>query len=309
MSSYELSIDNYINDEYSICREERQYALYLSNILRYYGKNERIKALEGDLKTFLVKIYYLCGLIKDSKEIPDKLVIKDVFYEATFMRDFLERNRRLKLANKNDLTSEKTAKKCLQKSYTPQKDGKTDYTVNSITEDSFNYKLLEYVTRAFPEENVRLENIKDITERNYGHNAIPDGLTDKQKLRLVSMMNAKPDLVVIYSQDGKDYFSFIECKFESDEDKYGDGFGQTEVQWHIANFLKEFLWKTNGKEIELSESMKKEEDKNKGAILVRFGRDEYDPKAVVPRESGETTLEIDKLIELEKTIFAVKEIP
>ena len=85
MSSYELSIDNYINDEYSICREERQYALYLSNILRYYGKNERIKALEGDLKTFLVKIYYLCGLIKDSKEIPDKLVIKDVFYEATFM--------------------------------------------------------------------------------------------------------------------------------------------------------------------------------------------------------------------------------
>ena len=37
----DLSIDNYISDEFSICREERQYALYLSNVLRYYGKNPK----------------------------------------------------------------------------------------------------------------------------------------------------------------------------------------------------------------------------------------------------------------------------
>ena len=50
----DLSIDNYISDEFSICREERQYALYLSNVLRYYGKNpknpnKKDASLEGEL--------------------------------------------------------------------------------------------------------------------------------------------------------------------------------------------------------------------------------------------------------------------
>ena len=43
----DLSIDNYISNEFSICREERQYALYLSNVLRYYGKNPISSRIPG----------------------------------------------------------------------------------------------------------------------------------------------------------------------------------------------------------------------------------------------------------------------
>ena len=35
LQNLNLSIDNYVKDNLSICREERQYALYLSNVLRY----------------------------------------------------------------------------------------------------------------------------------------------------------------------------------------------------------------------------------------------------------------------------------
>ncbi len=44
--SEEISLENYIiniidgDGSYSICREERQYAFYLCNVLRYYGKAE-----------------------------------------------------------------------------------------------------------------------------------------------------------------------------------------------------------------------------------------------------------------------------
>ena len=81
-----ISIDNYINNECSICREERQYALYLSNVLRYYGKNPKNKTTNriGDNEK-VKNIFKACGFNDvDLKNI----VIENVFYEATFMRDF-----------------------------------------------------------------------------------------------------------------------------------------------------------------------------------------------------------------------------
>ena len=96
LQNLNLSIDNYVKDNLSICREERQYALYLSNVLRYYGKNPSGKPAnrignDAEVK----KIFIACGFKENEL---DNVVIENVFYEATFMRDFFERNRRIHLS-------------------------------------------------------------------------------------------------------------------------------------------------------------------------------------------------------------------
>ncbi len=43
-TKYKCSIKHFIDDEYSICREERQYAVLLYNVLRkYHSAGEREK--------------------------------------------------------------------------------------------------------------------------------------------------------------------------------------------------------------------------------------------------------------------------
>ena len=77
---YEPTLENYISNEYSVCREERQYALFLNNILlKYRDPDSRDETVQ--------KIFEACGL--------SEAAIINVFYEATFMRDIFERNRRV----------------------------------------------------------------------------------------------------------------------------------------------------------------------------------------------------------------------
>ena len=72
-----ISIDQYISGAASICREERQYALYLNNVLmNIKGKIEGEKPLSKEDYEILTA----CALPKDVR-------IEHVFYEATFMRD------------------------------------------------------------------------------------------------------------------------------------------------------------------------------------------------------------------------------
>ena len=94
-AKFTLSLNNYISDEYSICREERQYALFLSNILRKYRTKElrqtEIEKRETDScnnsKNIVEEIFEVC-------HIPLSAQIMDVYYEASFMRDIFTRNRR-----------------------------------------------------------------------------------------------------------------------------------------------------------------------------------------------------------------------
>ena len=286
MEDYEISIDNYIKSDLSICREERQYALYLSNILRYYGKEKNRKNLSN--KEALVNIFTRCGIIsKNEKVIPKELIIENVFYEVTFMRDILERNRRIMFAK------EPVEDVCLKKDYKL-----SDYHIKDA-EKSFNKKLLEYVYKVTGKK----EHIiyKDITEKNYGHNSIPvlDSKT-KETLLIRAMMNAKPDLAVIY-YDGNDEgirsLLFLECKFESGEDHYEvkDGnkndrikYSQTEIQWHVANFLIScnYLASENRK-LQLANIMDNESKK------VEFDRG----------SDSENKIPIADLISLDRTIF------
>ena len=191
---YGCTVENFIMDtetEYSICREERQYAVFLYNILRYYREPKRRC---GQVK----RIFKTCG-------IPDDARVKQVFYEAAFMRDFFERNRRLVLGRDDE---EKMPDILTQRSFTC-----TNKSTN--VEDAFNYKLMEYVHKG------KVESWTDKDLRyNLGRYVPCAKLSEDEKFTVRCMMEAKPDLAVVYEKNGKEYLLFLECKFESGESSY-----------------------------------------------------------------------------------------
>lgn len=226
------SIENYIFDEKSICREERQYALFLNNILYKYKKpNER----SGEI----AEMFDVC-------HIPSSAEIINVFYEAAFMRDYFHKNR-----------------KC--------------------GGDSFNKKLIRYVSK----KGVEYKG----DEVNLGRNKFQcQGLSEDEKYTAKWMMEAKPDLAVIYSLGGKRYLHFLECKFESNESVYKVGDfekNQCKIQWMIADFLCDrYLSDLNVSDIMKANGM---------SCLVQFVREK-------PKNANE--IPIDKLINLNNEIFS-----
>lgn len=242
---YRPTTDNYISGNYSVCREERQYALFLYNILRkYWSRDNRPEEV--------LKIFEACSL-------PAGAEIKHVFYEATLMRDFFERNRRLVLCSDPDVN-------LLSKKFKPESD------IEFNSENSFNYKLLKYLDKDFDKN----KPYKCSDELNLGSSG-----NDIAR----EMMNATPDIAVIYSLRGDRFLHFIECKFESDEDPYKSKNKQCDIQWRIADFLcRKYL-----KDIKTSPGME-----NKKSCLVRFTRKE-------PKKRNE--IAIETLIGLDREIF------
>ena len=336
-----VNIDNYIRSDkehkYPICREERQYALYLSNVLRYYGKNPNYNNSKGEPinrighNEIVKKIFRACGFNKKNDfDNLDNLIIENVYYEATFMRDFFERNRQTNF-KKDDAEITEENKKF-----------------------SFNRRLLEYCWIHFLQqdsiaklEGLIAEKIKngEMKENNYGaQNEIPfleyvehvkkdfkneeefkkefDNIEIKNKeeflrsikLRKIvrSMMNAKPDLAVLYydyKKKGVRKLFFIECKYKSKEDNYifysidanekikKDKISQRAVQGYIA----EFLCNSYLKDVEKSEIMKNDNNESR---MIKFVADS------VKDEEGQTKegkiygkINIKDLIKIEEDIF------
>ena len=272
-----INVDNYISDEYSICREERQYALYLSNVLRYYNnRKKRVNIDQEKLKT----IFEACGLGLDKKVVY-------VFYETTFMRDIFERNRRRYLSKKADSKKQKDV--YLQKTFTP-----SSYVIEE-TNGSFNRNLLTFcwdkiIKTKTENKDINFSNTP-ILEVNYGSNDIPDEYSKIKNLTR-AMMNSKPDLAVVYYDNNmkdKKKLLFLECKFDSSEDKIDGDDGEKLPQTRIQGYIAEFLCKYYFTNLSVSEVMDNEHGKSK---IVKFSR------------SGESgTIKISNLIELEKRIF------
>lgn len=199
------------------------------------------------------------------------------------MRDFFERNRRWILGGHD-------TDRRLNKSFSP-----SDYKIKNVKEDSFNYKLMEYVLGCpdFIDSTVYSEE-----EKNWGRNKIQTKLSDsaeedsERKSIIRRMMNAKPDIAVLYNQKEVNYLLFLECKFETGEISYPLGeknnqglqinvkeplkqnangpavnprIGQRKIQWMIADFLCGSYFKGD---LNVSGSMEKE----KSSCLVQFVR-------------------------------------
>lgn len=211
MDRYNCSIDNYISDEYSICREERQFALYLHNILLKY------RYVDSRTDSKIAHIFSACEL--------EECEIEYVFYEVAFLRDFFMRNRILAFSK-----SENYEKTLIQKTFTIK-----DHYISQ--ERSFNAKLLEYCIGS----QIVMPKAKMIKEVNYGHNNVQSDIEIdvKVKEKMRRMMNAKPDLAIVYHKDNKRYLLFLECKYESPELKYEKDISQRDVQGDIARFLCE----------------------------------------------------------------------
>ena len=96
----EWSINKYVNYDNagcSICREERQYALYLSNVLRYYGNEKHRNKLEDSHKAkakAIINSVFNKLEGEEKEQTLDNIYIENVFYEATFMRDIFDANRK-----------------------------------------------------------------------------------------------------------------------------------------------------------------------------------------------------------------------
>lgn len=303
----DLSIDNYISDEFSICREERQYALYLSNVLRYYGKNPNYykkntkeePANRIGNNEEVKKVFRACGFNN-----LENLIIDNVYYEATFMRDFFERNRRKCLSLTTD--PEKLKEICLQKTFTREQDVIINY------DESFNRKLIEFCIN----EDEKIDDVKkkelkgelsklsDIHEKHYGmkngSKEIP-GNYKKYENKIRAMMNSKPDLAVIYHFGEKNEekgLLFLECKFESGEAKK-DGALQTDIQGLIAKFLKE----NYSTDICIS-SMEKPENSGKySSNMIQFIRKGQKFFKKKNKDNEAKPIEISSLINLEREIF------
>ena len=242
---YGLSIKNFINGKYSICREERQYALFLYNILRYYRTPGIRKRKGNEAVKDIFQYIFRESELKKNDDTVDQVVVDHVFYEATFMRDFFERNRRLRLGGGDE-------NKLLNAKFSPKS---SNYKIQR--DKSFNYKLIKYVCKY----ETKIKNVKQLCskcefgkegvciERNLGHNEI-ECTKQYKKIKYYArwMMNATPDIAVIYHYDKKEeqkYLLFLECKFESGESVYSyrdknneeNDKTQREIQWMVADFL------------------------------------------------------------------------
>ena len=291
------SIEDYVNGDCSICREERQYALYLSNVLRYYGKH--YQKLKEDVKA--QNIFESIFFKKDMRDI----TVENVFYEATFMRDIFERNRRYYLTEEKNC--DKLKKVYAQKSFKPKR-----YRVDK-KEDSFNYKLIKFCRGNEPVYNDKIEEI------NYGHNAPEDYKNIKHKMQ--AMMNAKPDLAIVYRENDNRYLLFIECKFDSYESEYYSNGNDNEdkmilYQREAQGLIAEFLCNKNKdsclpddsylSDLNVSKLMKNDTKKYKTQYisrLVQFVRG-GECSEVVETDNGKIIkINITELIKLERKIF------
>lgn len=237
--------DNYIEVNH-ICREERQYALFLYMIFLKAKKNLKLT----DSETAVIRA---CLDIDEKKAFE----IKHVFYEATLMRDFFENDRQTK-DNKDK-----------RNNYHPEYSRKCSYKSSDIP--SFNEKLLTelflenkkyefvYAKNEIDENKIkdifskipRFYNLKNLTgfdskSIHFVHHNTAEDLIDVDDssysvlLEAHNMMNAKPDIMVIYEQkdnnENKTYYKCLECKYTSDEKK-NKNYQQTNTQRNILRFL------------------------------------------------------------------------
>lgn len=199
-----------------ICREERQYNLFLY---------KRLAELLEKGTPAEHPILAACGI----GETGQTVVIHRIIYEVALMRDIFSAERRMRKKSWKN-----------QKIHTP-----------GGPLDCFNKRLYEYVYRQLhgAKAEVPAADWKKVPAGvHLGTRTQCTGLErGPMEKRLRQMMNAKPDLAILYSagEAGKKemahYLKFLECKYLSRVSVYKDalenGRTQIEVQEDIGNFL------------------------------------------------------------------------
>ena len=249
-----------------ICREERQFALFLYNkLLNMVGKD--YKSIEDNDKDIYLKIFDL-----DKENIPDNTPkLLKVYYEVTFMRDFFYKEKlRYKGRDNQNLNNDngkkmsfnhKLYKFTLDRFYN-NGDLSSIIEIPDCLKNLNIFPSVEYNNFKCVDFYRNLEdNYKVLPKINYGSNA-KDGdgknvLPCFIRKFMRAMMNSKPDIGLIYFDSvGKKHLKFLECKYLSPEgavqlidDKNNDKDNKTEyeniqyvlpqtvIQFYITSFI------------------------------------------------------------------------
>lgn len=237
-----------------ICREERQYALFLYNkLLNMVGKD--YNSIEDNDKDIYLKIFDL-----DEKHLPKHTPkLLKVYYEVTFMRDFLEQEKQI-YENDNDLLEKvkKSKSSFNHKLFDFVKENSNDL-LKHIDKKSENNKI---ISDEIEKSNCYInKNLYSICPNiNYCSKASDDDYQNfKNEFPFISsymsaMMNSKADLGIRYIvlKDNKEieHLKLIECKYLSEVDKpnllekIGGKFyiSQCAIQYYITKFICEKLF-------------------------------------------------------------------
>lgn len=273
-------IDKYLCDKDSICREERQYAVFLYNYLNSLKENSE------DILQYKNKLFG-----------DDDITIKYVFYEATFMRDFFYWDRKGR-ESKNNVEEQYLSKerfnkylldyvKCivndntLRREIEPGRESQEDKEEGSEKSKKKKWFCSESEVK---ELNNFIQNIPDyyyeyhlgmaigreVGKKSDKHNL---DLGENINILLKALMNSKPDIAVIFEKNGVSKLAFFECKFESPEGSSGKKeakISQTEAQNAIAYFLTKYFSKKENEKDKIYQIA----DDWKKTKIVNFYRDE-----------------------------------
>lgn len=217
----------YLQEREPYCREERQFAALLYSV--FLKKREKGKIPADKITEDIVEA---CLGSND-------IIIEDVYFEATLMRDFFERNR--EGFNKKLLNFVLGEEKALSEKYPEQlktynlggKAAKTE--IEGIIRSEIAPKGAELPAIIQGKEVKAVDRSEDM-------------ILIKKKLRLDiagMMMNATPDILVKYRMketDGKSYVKALECKYKSGEGEYTSVGVTCKMQFFIQECIMCFLF-------------------------------------------------------------------
>ena len=235
-----------------VCREERQYALFLYNRL--------LNMVDKKFETLSIDDQHLFRKIFNQNK--KNIKILRVYYEVSFLRDFFKKGN---LELKDYLNFNKKLYDYVLSIFY---DDKEKHSLSKLFESiiqyhqnlpNFNDEYEKYLPSKNSDIFNSLKSFLPLSYRNYGSitkkdvNNIKDIPSFVIKL-MQTMMNSKPDIGIIYEIQRKKYLKFIECKYISREGstnlldincdnknkkdlKFPYILRQTHIQYYIADFV------------------------------------------------------------------------
>lgn len=236
-------LEDYLGNNNVVCREERQFALFLYLIFLEKKKGSSDQWIADFVK----------GCLDEKGEDLD---IEEVYYEATLLRDYFAlckkegsseaetfNNRLLHFCldflpydmgqtgceNRNVIYGEEKAVECIKK-VAEHCGGHIDFHLGTK-------KMKAAIKKTYPNIKKDIENKKEDVRQVY----------EKACFDIAGMMmNATPDILVVYRIGKAHYVKALECKYKSDEGIYGDVAGVgIKMQYFIQECVMSFLFGKN----------------------------------------------------------------
>lgn len=219
LSKY-LGIDLY-------CKEERQFAVFLYNV--FLEKKRRKKEVDKNIDN-IVKYCLDVG-----EEEYKRLVITDVYFEATLMRDYFAN---CKSPEEKIAFNEELLKFCLGE----EDSGKviSKLKKDCLTRNLGQKEAKNSIKNLYPDLENKLKSAI-VKSKTVDDLSLFKEIREKSCLDIASMMmNATPDILVLYQIAGEKiyYAKALECKYKSYEGPYKDVAG---AKYAMQLFLQECI--------------------------------------------------------------------